>query len=343
MEYPRSTQALLDLLPATAPLPALDIASSGGAVALVVGCAYVNADLTACTEAREAGVVEVVHTDTPPPGPYRLICFDARTYDPGLAAETLAAAAARLSPDGLLLTTARLADVSALFARVEQAGEAILARSPLPSPPAPAWSEYSVTFQDQTFRLQTAPGVFSPGGLDEGTRLMLTHITANPGDHFLDLGCGTGVVSRIASALWHCQVTAVDVNARALRLAALNAPEAEVIASDGFTYLSGRQFDLIASNPPYHTDFAVARAFIEGAFSHLSTGGTLYLVVKRADWYVAKVRSIFGGCRQIEQDGYTLIISEKRAARPRPAESKPATTRKHAQRMAEASKKRTRR
>jgi 16S rRNA (guanine1207-N2)-methyltransferase len=338
----------LELTQYRAPGPALDVGSFQGAVARALSGIYANVDLTACEAARQAGTPDVRHTDMLPDGPFGTIAFDAREYDPGLAAETVAAAAARLAPGGVLLTTARPADVRACFASVsvQESGEALVARSPRPAPAefvAP-WSGYEADFGGQTYRLLTGPGVFAPRGMDAGTRFMLAQIQSEPGARFLDLGSGIGVVSRIASEAWGCQATAVDVNARALRLTALNAPQAEVVAGDGFGALTGREFDIIASNPPYHTDYAVGKAFIEGAYAHLAIGGKLYLVVKRADWYVQKVRHIFGGCRVAEQDGYTVIITERRAAETRKAgpAGAPATTRKHAKRLEEAARKKRR-
>ncbi|HYG57926.1 MAG TPA: methyltransferase [Symbiobacteriaceae bacterium] len=343
-DTPRSTQALLALVGQGVTGPALDVGSHDGAVAVRVGCTYANVDLVACQRADQAGAGTVLHTDLLPDGPFVTLFFDAREYDPGFAAETVAQAAARLAPGGVFITTARLMDVQACFASVEEHGEALIARAPVPSPPSPEWPTYEVTVGEHTHRVQSAPGVFSPRQLDLGTALMLEQIgTPPPGARFLDLGCGAGIVSRIAAEAWGCRATAVDVNARALRLTALNAPAAEVVASNGFAALAGRQFDLIASNPPYHTDFGVAKAFIEGAHVHLELGGSLYLVVKRADWYVQKVRTTFGGCRVVEQNGYTVIVAEKRPPRPKAAQAaEPPTTRKHAKRMAGASHKKRR-
>lgn len=355
MTIPRSTRALLDLCPEPAPGPAgnpaeaLDIASFHGAVALRLGCAYVHDHWAACEQAREAGVKLVSHADLLPAGSYRRIFLDARELDPALAADFIAQAAQRLEPGGVLYTTARRADVEAWFDQVEEQGEALIARSPqvdgapggpgpeqaAPGEPAPGWLTYQVTVGDQSLTMQSVPGIFSPRGLDPGTREMLTVIPAQPGQRFLDLGCGAGVVSLVAARLWGCQVTAVDVSARALRVTRHNVPEAEVVASDGFAALPGRRFDLIASNPPYHTDYAVARGFIEGAHRHLTPGGWLYLVVKRADWYIQKVRAVFGGCRVVEREGYAILAAEKRAAVPKPARAQePKTTKKHAKRMA---------
>lgn len=336
-ELPRSTRALLALLDRRPAGPALDIGSHMGAVARAIGCTYVNVDLTAC---ESSGLPNTLHADELPAGEYAAIFFDAREYDPALAAETVASAALRLADGGVLITTARSADVEACFQQVEAAGEALIASRPRSGVELPPWSAYEAEFGGKTYRIQSAPGIFSPRHLDEGSAFMLGEVAHRPGARFLDLGCGAGIVSRIASEAWGCQVTAVDVNARALRLTALNAPEAEVIASDGLSALGARQFDIIASNPPYHTDFGVAKAFIEGAYRHLALEGMLYLVIKRADWYIQKVRAVFGGCRVAERDGYTVIAAQKRPAKPKAPPSAPATTKKHAKRMAAAQKKR---
>jgi 16S rRNA (guanine1207-N2)-methyltransferase len=338
-DQPRSTRALLELLHYSAPGATLDIGSDLGAIAQVTGCAYVDADLVSCELAQQAGVSIVQHSDVLPGGMYSTICFDARTYDPGLAADTVAQTARILAPDGVLITTARLADVESAFGEVTAHGEALIARAPRREVKGPDWPTYTVDFDGRTFTIQSGPGVFSPRGLDEGTRFMLEQIKAQPGARLLDLGCGIGIVSLIATELWDCDVTAVDVNARALRLTAINAPRAQVVASDGLRGLGEEPFALIASNPPYHTDFAVAKQFIEGAHRHLSPGGILYLVVKRADWYIQKVRQLFGGCRIATRDGYTVIIAERMERTVKATPPAPSMTRKHAKRMAATKKK----
>lgn len=364
-DLPRSTKALLDLLPLCPAGPFLDIGSHAGAVARQMGSAFLHDDLSACQQALKSGVDPVLHADLPSGGPYSSICFDARAYDPGLAAEVVLAAAGLLTSGGVLISTARRKDLEAAFAQVEEHGEALIARQPRVAPgfgapltdhphsaqSALMQSGYSLEYATHSFRIQSAAGIFSPRGLDEGTRLMLDQIglILRPGGalltpapaslppdsgsalRFLDLGSGAGVVSRVAASLWGCQVTAVDSSARALRLTRLNAPEAEVIASDGLGALAGRVFDLIASNPPYHTDFAVARRFIEGAHRQLSPEGHLVLVVRRADWYEQKIRSLFGGCRLVEEQGYTVMIAQRRERRQAPAPA--PTTRKHARRV----------
>ena len=72
-------------------------------------------------------------------------------------------------------------------------------------------------------------------------------------------------------------------------------------------------FDLILSNPPYHTDFKVAKTFIEKGFNRLRIGGKMFMVTKRKDWYKNKLISIFGGVKIYEEDGYFIFEAQKRA------------------------------
>src|SRR5688500_12244516 len=65
-----------------------------------------------------------------------------------------------------------------------------------------------------------APGVFSPGGIDKGTAVLLREAPAPPpGGNLLDLGCGWGPVALTLGLLSPgSSVYAVDVNERALAL-----------------------------------------------------------------------------------------------------------------------------
>ncbi len=72
---------------------------------------------------------------------------------------------------------------------------------------------------------------------------------------------------------------------------------------------------LTSANPPYQSDFAVARHFIEKGFNRLNIGGSLFMVTRRRAWYENKLRAIFGGCRVTERDGYFVFSAQKRSAR----------------------------
>lgn len=77
-----------------------------------------------------------------------------------------------------------------------------------------------------------------------------------PGDAVLDLCCGTGCIGlTIQAERQDVKVTLSDLSADALDLCRENQAalglECETVQSDLFAELSGRRFDIVASNPPY--------------------------------------------------------------------------------------------
>ena len=89
-------------------------------------------------------------------------------------------------------------------------------------------------------------------------------------------------------------------------------PGVRVLLSDGLRGIDDAGYTLILSNPPYHTDFSVARHFIEKGFNRLALGGRMMLVTKRREWYRNKLIAIFGGVQVQEVDGYFVMTAEKR-------------------------------
>jgi 16S rRNA (guanine1207-N2)-methyltransferase len=76
-----------------------------------------------------------------------------------------------------------------------------------------------------TVDLATDRGVFSAGGIDAGTKLLLAEARppARPSGELLDLGCGYGPIAITLARRWpQSTVWAVDVNERALELTAEN-------------------------------------------------------------------------------------------------------------------------
>jgi len=175
------------------------------------------------------------------------------------------------------------------------------------------------TLFDMDFTFETHPSCFSPNGVDRGTLAMLRQVKAVPVGKVLDLGCGYGVVGIVLAKRMggSAQIYMCDVQAEALRCAQKNIRHNHVegihiIESDGFTNLNETGFDLILSNPPYHTDFSIAKSFIEKGFNRLQLGGKLMMVTKRKDWYKNKLTAIFGGVTTFEDDGYYIFTAEKR-------------------------------
>lgn len=158
--------------------------------------------------------------------------------------------------------------------------------------------KYDFQFQGQNF--VGYPNVFSPVVFAAGG----THydLVIHPGEHFLELGCGTGVFSILAALDGAASVTAVDINPDAVA----NARENVVLhgLSDKMTVLHGdlfqpipaeQRFDVIFFNVPFtHRDCTVddlpmiARSvydpehhflhrYIKEGRDHLAPGGRMLL------------------------------------------------------------------
>ena len=63
---------------------------------------------------------------------------------------------------------------------------------------------FKATLCDQPFTFHSTWGIFSPRAIDEGTELLLKYIEVNEDDDCLDLGCGTGVLTRIIADQGFC-------------------------------------------------------------------------------------------------------------------------------------------
>lgn len=180
---------------------------------------------------------------------------------------------------------------------------------------------YILDYKNTKLTVDTSDDLFSPRGADMGTLFMLEHVTFEKEDIVLDLGCGTGIVSLCAcvSGVEPQNITLTDIDRNAVDCSKKN------MESNGFkgaTYVCGNAlsevttsgFTKILSNPPYHTDFAVAKEFITKGFNRLKIGGKLYMVTKRKDWYKNKIISVFGGVRIFEdENGYFVFEAEKRS------------------------------
>lgn len=135
--------------------------------------------------------------------------------------------------------------------------------------------------------LVSAPGVFSRGRVDLGTRVLLrTFDPPPPGGVELDLGCGYGVVAcALAVAEPTANVWAVDVNSRALEVTAENAQRCDVAgrvlvaAPDGVP--ADVRFDRIWSNPPVRIGKPALHELLTTWLQRLAPDGEARLVMGR--------------------------------------------------------------
>lgn len=170
--------------------------------------------------------------------------------------------------------------------------------------------------------LLTDNEVFSPKGIDIGTKAMLSFVELHDDDKVLDLGCGYGIVGIwAAKQIGSNHVTMCDISAKAVECSKKNAVKngvsenLTILQSDGLSQITDTDYTLILSNPPYHVDFSVPKHFIEDGFRKLKLGGKMVMVVKRKDWYQNKLTAVFGGVTVREKDGYFIFIAQKRNMR----------------------------
>jgi methylase of polypeptide subunit release factors len=116
----------------------------------------------------------------------------------------------------------------------------------------------------------------------------------------LDLGTGSGILS-LGASRYSDSVVATDLNCRAVECARFNArlngiENVEVLAGDCFAPVSGRQFDLILSNPPFfitpQTDYlfcdnsmdldGLCRRLVKEGPGYLNEGGYMQMLCEWA-------------------------------------------------------------
>jgi 16S rRNA (guanine1207-N2)-methyltransferase len=142
-----------------------------------------------------------------------------------------------------------------------------------------------VVLQGEAFELRTADGVFSSEHLDTGTAVLLAAVPppATEGD-LLDLGCGWGPIAiAMARRSPDASVWAVDVNERALTLAAANARIAGVGVKAAYPQdiPEGLRFATIWSNPPIRIGKEALHELLRTWLPRLAPGGAAWLVVAK--------------------------------------------------------------
>ncbi len=177
---------------------------------------------------------------------------------------------------------------------------------------------FETTIYDQPLKFETNESLFSYRGVDEGTEFLLSTLELTETDKVLDLGCGYGAMGiAIAKKIPPSRVYMSDIDPVAVECTEknihLNGVEGiQTYTADAFDF-DEDDFTLIVSNPPYHTDFSVAKEFITQGHKRLVIGGAMVIVVKRLLWYKNKMTSVFGNVRIAEHKGYYVLKAVKKA------------------------------
>jgi 16S rRNA (guanine1207-N2)-methyltransferase len=172
--------------------------------------------------------------------------------------------------------------------------------------------------------LWSQPGLFNWDRIDPGSQLLIDHLPVLHG-RGADLGCGIGVLARAVIARNPCQMTLIDVDRRALEMAALNVPDANVTTlwadiRSATNLPTG--LDFVVTNPPFHDtgeeDRGLGHTFIQKAAAMLAPGGTLWLTANRHLPYEATLSPLFAIVDQVAQaKGFKIYAAKKALASPR--------------------------
>ena len=181
-------------------------------------------------------------------------------------------------------------------------------------------NELTYYFRKTKMRFLSDNGVFSKGGIDFGSSLLLRTIDVKEAKTLLDVGCGYGTIGlTIAKTNPECFVEMVDVNLRAIDLAKQNMTlneikNAEIFASNIYENVT-KKYDVVVSNPPIRAGKKVVHEISLGSFDKLNDGGKYYAVIQKkqgAESLYKALQTVFPIVGVIEKDkGYWIIKAEK--------------------------------
>lgn len=178
-------------------------------------------------------------------------------------------------------------------------------------------TKFHTVLRGKEYSFFTAPGVFSKDKVDFGTRILAEYMHIGKHDTVLDLGCGIGILGRVAAEQTDEQVVLVDVNPRAVKLARMNTKQlsnTEVMESDAYQALHGMEFDVILLNPPQTAGKKLCFALIADAKHHLKHHGKLEVVArhnKGGETLSKHMQDVFGNMETIaRKGGYRVYVSK---------------------------------
>ena len=180
------------------------------------------------------------------------------------------------------------------------------------------------TIAGRAVELQTANGVFSPAGVDAGTRVLLSSVPAPPpGGNLLDLGCGWGPIAlTLAAESPHATVWAVDVNERSLDLTRRNASVmglTNVNACLPADVPSDISFMTMWSNPPIRVGKDSLHSMLQLWLPRLESGTDAWMVVQKnlgsdslQRWLELEFPEDFVFSRAATNKGYRVLRGRRR-------------------------------
>ncbi len=179
---------------------------------------------------------------------------------------------------------------------------------------------FEETVRGQTLAFHSTWGLFSPKGMDEGSRLLLEAVDVGADDDTLDLGCGWGplglTLARLApggkSVLVDKDFVAVEYSRR--NAEANGIENVEVLLSNGFDQVGGRRFDLIVSNLPAKSGNELYYLYFHDALARLKPGGRIFVVtISGLRKFVRRAfGEVFGNYEKVKQGRVHTVSMARR-------------------------------
>ncbi|QKS69690.1 class I SAM-dependent methyltransferase [Paenalkalicoccus suaedae] len=177
------------------------------------------------------------------------------------------------------------------------------------------------TIRDRTYTFTVDRGVFSRGGLDFGSRLLIETMEepAVKGP-IMDVGCGWGPIGISLSKEFSGRlIELVDVNERSVSLAKENAManKADVRVYEN-NLLDGVEKESVAaviSNPPIRAGKQTIFALYEQAYDVLLPGGELWIVIQKKQGAASTLTKLedlgFDVTTKAKSKGYFIYHAKK--------------------------------
>ncbi len=184
------------------------------------------------------------------------------------------------------------------------------------------WIEFSVSISDHRYQIRSLPGVFSFDHLDIGTEMLLSIINISPESKVLDVGCGYGMIGLFAATQGAIWVDLIDNDLLAIAacketLTINRISNVKLFTGDLLDPIGSSKYDLILSNPPFHTgqavDFQIAEAMIRQSYQALNPGGQLSIVANRFIPYDRIINEIFGNISCLVESGTFHVLSASKS------------------------------
>jgi 16S rRNA (guanine1207-N2)-methyltransferase len=160
---------------------------------------------------------------------------------------------------------------------------------------------------------QTIAGVFSADAADPASQLLLS-VLPNLNGVVADLGAGWGYLTRKLSDMPTKRVIAVEADSRALDMAKVNVPAANVefVWADATKWRSNDALDTVVMNPPFHNfgkaDPEIGVAFMKSAAGSLKPQGDCYIVANRHLPYEQPLSELFQNVSEVIKDNRFKVL-----------------------------------